>query len=132
MNDKVTLQQILDATYRLPHGNYERSLALEFIRTSRERNRDLSVGTDMFPASEDSLTRLFDEGVMILSSPEMLETAFLFVKVDAGRNFLGWQRSVFSCYLGALDADAWSEGPTFKRWREAVTSLTDLYRSSGF
>jgi hypothetical protein len=99
----------------------------------RSKGTDLVIGHPKFIESAEAFLGATQEGLMLLHSPHQLESAFLFVKLDAGRGLLGGQKAVFASYIASdLDADAWAPGAVFKMWAMAVTSIGNLYRHEGF
>lgn len=127
----IALTEILRTTNRLPFGDYERHCMTAFIEKSRQLGRDICIGTEAIGTTAEERVDLFRNGVLILSSPTILRTAFMFTKQDAGRSFFGRQKAAYTSYVGDVDRDSWMVGSVFRNWNFALTSVGNVYRAKG-
>jgi hypothetical protein len=129
----LALDDILLGSRLIPFSSTELRAAIEAVKVRRKKGSDLSVGHPVMNVNGSGVLEGANNGILFFHSPQQLQVAFLFVKLDAGRGLLGGQKAVFGSYISAdLHEDDWGVGPVFKMWGIAVTSMGNVYRGNGF
>ncbi|WP_333815806.1 hypothetical protein [Tabrizicola sp.] len=124
---------VVSGSRRIPFTENEVRTAMEAVKVRRGKGADLSIGHPMFSEGGAGVIEAAQDGMLFFFSPHQLKTAFLFLKLDAGRGLFGGQKAVFASYVASdLDADEWDVGVVFKMWGIAVTSIGNVYRGNGF
>lgn len=128
----ISLEQIGAATSRIPFTDIEIQALIEGVKVRRGKGTDLCVGMPHLATNGEEIREMASDGVIMLHSPEQLETKFLFAKCNAGKSLFGRQKCVYASYICDLHSDEWTVGPVFKMWAMAVTSIGNIYRSQGY
>ncbi len=128
-----TLMDVVSGSRPIPFTESEIRTAMEAVKVRRGKGSDLSIGHKKFGEGGAGVMKAAQEGLLFFHSPMLLKSAFLFVKLDAGRGLLGGQKAVFGSYIATdLEADEWEVGTVFKMWGIAVTSIGNIYRAYGY
>jgi len=122
--DYITFEAIRATTNRVPFSESDRHFLMGYLRTCQSKGRDLHI--TRFEGNESS------DGILMMSSPTMLQRDFLFVKCNAGRGLFGGQKVTCNSYVGSAQGGGWMIGPTFRYVTVALTSVTNIYLGEGF
>jgi hypothetical protein len=105
------------------------------MKSNQSKGLDTCFSEAMYDGAaskEEGIQRHIDEGVLLVSSPVLLDTDFVFVKGDAGKGLFGGQKAVFHYYIGSIGLNEFQPGATFKMWGLLVTGINNIYRNQGF
>ncbi|NKM65331.1 hypothetical protein GFL58_30920 [Rhizobium leguminosarum bv. viciae] len=124
---------IVRVTPRIPFTKTELEMAIGHVKDRRAKGHDLHTGHPTIASRGKDMVEAAEEGCFFYHSPEQLNAAWLFVKLNAGKGLLGGQKSVYASYFATdLLSDSWTAGPVFKMWAMAITSIGNIYRGYGY
>lgn len=128
----LTFEQIGHSTNRLAMTDMDVEAVLQSLKIGNQKGRDLQIGhPDLCNTTSDFLAAA-NEGFCFLSSPQQLQTSFLFVKIDAGRSIFGKQKASYMSYISGLTDNEWAVGSVFKYLTLGVTGIGNIYRQEGY
>ena len=128
-----TLVDIVSGSRLIPFDEGEIRWALDNVEVRRRKGTDLNIGHPTLSVGANGFLEAARQGIVFLQSTDQLKAAFVFLKLDAGRGFLGGQKAVFASYFAEdIEADDWEVGTVFKMWGIATTSIGNIYRFYGF
>lgn len=123
---KLSSQEILDSSSRLPFSSRDRKTLLLYLRHSGRNGLDLSLKTEL-PA--ESLETMIQSGVLHLQSTS-LRAQFMVVNFDCGTNPLGLTKSrIFGFYSDS--GDGWIPLISNPRLRPVLKVITNMYGYAG-
>lgn len=108
-------------------------LAIRWIKKNRDRENDLMMGHPEIGFSSDEIQFAANLGHIYMTSSTQLNASFLYLKLNAGTSFFGRQKAVYaSFHEGPVGSGSWEQGPIYKSWPIAFTSIGNVYRGTGF
>ena len=127
MQDYSSFDSFIRTTNRLPISDTEARQMITFIKTNDKHGLTVRLHDAFAGQSLDTLRR----GILLLTSP-VLDSDFLFLKIDDGRGLFGGQKHRYMSAIGSYNQDALIPGATFKNLLFALTSINNIFRSEGF
>lgn len=121
----LTLEAIYATTCRVSFNDPEVARMRTHLDAVRRAGLDLRIDVE-----RQELEEMLREGVMLLQSRD-LETDFALVKLDAGRGFLGEQKSKVLTYTSNIYRNQFFPGPVLKGIVFALAGINQLYRLAG-
>ena len=126
MQDYSPFDSFIGTTNRLPISETEARQLITFVKTNDKHGLTVRLH-DAFAG--DILGR-FEQGIVLLTSP-VLDSDFLFLKIDDGRGLFGGQKHRYLSGIGSYNRDAFMPGASFGNLAFALTSINNLFRAEG-
>jgi hypothetical protein len=120
------LETIISTTNRLPFDNNDLMNLKEYMKMSRGKGYDISLDPSLNGDTE-AFQEALSQGFIILKS-DMLDTCFLFLKVNGGTGFFGGQKKKIMSFVGSPSDFTFTPGHVFNKFIIALTAINNIYR----
>lgn len=120
----ISLTDIRKATSRCSYNTKELDVLVNYIEYNQKRGLDTRLNA---VCNED----IFNDGILIISSPDQIGRDIVLVKLNAGKGLFGGQKAAYGFYLGMVEYDSYQPGATYKHFAVAITSINNIYRAIG-
>ena len=118
------LDTILSTTNRLPFDDNDLRNLKEYMKMSRGKGYDISLAPSLSGDTE-AFQEALSQGFIILKS-DMLDTSFLFIKVNGGTGIFGGQKKKIISFIGS--PSEFTPDHVFNKFIIALTAINNIYR----